>query len=368
MIESRRRNRSVLACLLAVPFLATVSTASPAPRRPTVAAKGGAQAPKPPEPTPAPDVTLTIHAPTTRGPWTMRVTNVGDVPVRIAADARLLSLEVTPRGARVPVRCELPEDMRPSSDREGALVVPAKRSYAETFEPRLYCFGEKLDALAPGSMVVARLGWPAGSKTAPPFEVASIEGLAPERAPLKSIEAPPIALPDEPSPALVSELVHPQDVDPDAPRLSLEGAAAVDSVSPNEIEIPVTLRNEGQRTVVVRFRPEVLSFDVISPAGIEHCAWPTMPATAMPEMFTTLGPSAAETLNLSLADYCTRGSLDKKGLLVVRPQLDTRRASGLVLGLRTFDGTLTAAKPTVVRLHRGGAPVGPLRRPRLEDQ
>src|SRR4029077_12043842 len=39
---------------------------------------------------PPPDVRLTIEVPTTRGTWTMRVTNAGDVPVRIAADARLL--------------------------------------------------------------------------------------------------------------------------------------------------------------------------------------------------------------------------------------------------------------------------------------
>jgi len=88
----------------------------------------------------------------------------------------------------------------------------------------------------------------------------------------------------------------------------------------------------------------------------------------MPEMFTTLAPNGSETLYLGLADYCTKGSLNRSGLVVVRPWLDTRDASGRSVGLRTFDGTLIATTPTVVRLHRGGAPEGPLKRPRLEGQ
>jgi len=315
-----------------------------------------------------PDLKLVIDARTTRGPWTMRLTNEGEIPVRIAADASLLTLEVTPRGARLPIRCDLPDDMRPTTDRERALVVPPKRSYAERFEPRLYCFGEKLAALTPGAIVVARLGWINGLKTAPPFEVGPIEGVAPELAPLKSIDASPIALPDEPLAASAPDTRPQADANVDSPRLSLQGASAVDASSPSEIDVPVTIRNESQRTVVVRFRPEVLTFDVIGPGGIEQCGWATLPAAAMPEMFTTLPPNGSETLDLSLADYCTEGgALDQKGLLVVRPRLDTRNASGLAVGMRTFDGTLVANTPTVVRLHRGAAPVGPLVRPRLED-
>jgi hypothetical protein len=369
MTESRRPTRSMLAFLLCLALLTAASTASPggSPQRPT------SRPTKPkvslPEPKPVPDIKLVIEAATARGPWRMRAINVGDVPVRISADASLLSFEVTPRGARSAVRCELPEDMRPNNDRERALVVPPKRAYAASFEPRLYCFGEKLEALAPGAVVVARLGWPGGPKTGAPFEVTPIEGIDPELAPLKSIESEPIALPDEPSVPLVPEAAHPQNVEVDAPRLSLQGAAAVDANSPNDIEIPVTLRNDDERTVVLRFRPEVLAFDVIGPGGIEHCAWPAQPSAPTPEVFASVPPNGTETLDIGLADYCTRGSsLDQGGLLVVRPRLDTRNASGVSLGLRTFDGTLIATKPTVVRLHRGAAQAGPLRRPRLEPQ
>ncbi|MDP9001478.1 MAG: hypothetical protein M3O46_15360 [Myxococcota bacterium] len=326
------------------------------PRKP----KGPPREPKAP-----PDIGLAIETSSTRGPWTMRITNAGSVPVRVVADARLLSFEVTPRSVRTPVRCELPSDMRPKDDLERALVVPPKGSYAETFEPRLYCFGTKLDALAPGAIVVGRLGWRARSKIEPPFEASPIEGVEPELGPLKSVDASPVAIPDEPTPSIVVPGPIPSLLDPDTPRLSMEGSTWVDADAPHDIEISITLRNEGPRPVVVRVRPDVLAFDVIGTAGAEHCAWPTMPSAAMREMFTKLAPKESETLVVTLDSYCTAHSLDQGGLIVVRPRFDSRKASGIPLGLRTFDGELIATTPTIVRLHRGAAP-RLLVRPRLE--
>jgi hypothetical protein len=334
------------------------ATTTRAPRKPKVDG---------PKPTPPPRVTLSIDAPTTRGPWTMRVTNEGDVPVHVVADARLLTLEVTPRSARGPVHCDLPADMRPGDDLSRTLVVPAKRSYAEAFEPRLYCFAEgKIDTVAPGAIVAAHLGWTTGSKTEGPFEVSPIDGVGPEVGSLKSLDSAPIALPDEPTARLPPTFGDVQNVEDDVPRLSLQASPTVDAVMPNNIEIPVTLRNEGGSPVIVRFRPEALRFDVVAPGGVEHCAWPTVPAAPLREMFVTLAPHASATLDVTLSSYCTGRGLDRPGLLVVRPQLDTRHASGASLGLRTFDGTLAATVPTLVRLHRGAAPAGPLLRPHLE--
>src|SRR5579863_8450192 len=75
---------------------------------------------------PRPEVSLAIEAPSARGTWTMRITNDGDVPVNVAADARLLRLEVAERSAHKPAWCELPAEMRPSDPTERALVVPPK--------------------------------------------------------------------------------------------------------------------------------------------------------------------------------------------------------------------------------------------------
>jgi hypothetical protein len=277
----------------------------------------------------------------------MRLTNEGDVPVSIAADARLLSLEVTERGARRPVHCELPADMRPGDDLERALVVPPKRSYVESFDPRLYCFSAAAqDALASGAIVVAHLGWKtAGNK--PPFEVWPIDGVEPVLGPLHSVASPPIALPDEPTPALAEGPAV------GTPRLQLTASRAVEGGSPAKVEIPVTLRNEGSRPVTVRFRPETLGFDVIGQAGVTDCAWPTPPTAPMRELFTTVPSGGTTTLSVLLGAYCGGHVLDNAGLLVVRPRLDTRKASGEPIGLRAFDGLVIATRPTLVRLHSG---------------
>ena len=361
----------LLAVLSAVGSSTRADEPEPSPAPPTAVVAKAMSRPVPrahalaPEAKPSPNLRLTLEAPTTRGRWKMRVVNDGEIPVRVVADARLLNLDVTPRGARSPVRCELPADMRSTSDLERALIVPAKRAYAEDFEPRLYCFGTKLDALAPGAVVVAHLGYATGGKAKPPFASSPIEGVEPEVAPLKSIDAAPIALPDEPSPWTATPPA-PQGADLDLPRLTIRGSAAVDAMTPHEIEIPITLRNESLRTVVVRFRPEVLGFDVTAQNGVDRCSWPTLPAAPLREMFTTLGPKASETIDVNLSAYCTGAILNDPGLLLVRPWLDTRNAAGAVVGLRTFDGAILSITSTVVRLHRGAAPPGPLRPPELE--
>jgi hypothetical protein len=321
--------------------------------------------PKAPEPPrPEAEVRLTLDAPTTRGEWTIRMTNDGSVPVRVVADARLIALEVTPRGARKPERCELPPDMRPGDDLDRGLVLPPRRAYMESFEPRLYCFGKKLDALAPGAIVVAHLGW-TGRGMAPPLEVSAIDGVEPEVAARKALDAPPVALPDEPAPSPIPAVLR-GDAGFDAPRLSLRSGAAVEAEAPNDIELPVTLSNEGTRPVIVRFRPEALTFDVMGPAGAEHCAWPRLPTAATRELFTTLPAKGTTSLDVMLVAYCSGHSLDQGGLLVVRAGLDTRSASGENMGLNTFDGVVQATTPTLVRLRRGLAP-DPHVRPKVQD-
>jgi hypothetical protein len=294
----------------------------------------------------------------------MRVSNEGDVPFRIVADARLLALDVLPRGARESTRCALPGDMRPENDLERPLVLPPGHAYVESFEPRLYCFGgKKLDALAPGTIVVARLGWL--GKASRFAAVSPIDGVEPRLASRPSVDAPPIVLPDEPTPALTpSVIAGPADQDP--PKLSLRSGESVDADLSSAIEIPVTLRNQGTRAVVLRFRPETLRFDVSSPGGADHCAWPSLATAPTRDLFTTLAPGATTSLVAVLGQYCDSHTFDNPGLLVVRARLDTRNASGASLGLATFDGEVVALSPTIVRLHRGRS-AKPSVRPQLEQ-
>ena len=75
----------------------------------------------------------------------------------------------------------------------------------------------------------------------------------------------------------------------------------------------------------------------------------------------------ARSLTVLLAAYCRTRSFDQPGLVVVRPQLDTRRAGGEAIGLRTYNGQVIATSATVVRLHTGTGKVR-LARPQLEPQ
>jgi hypothetical protein len=339
-------------------------------------------APKAEDAAPPPNVTLAIEASTPRGPWKMRVTNQGDVPVTIVADARLLALDVTPRSARKAEHCELPGEMRPEDDLSRPLVLPPKRSYAERFEPRLYCLdGSRLEALAPGAIVIATLGW-AGHGTHPPVMVSPVEGLEAQVASSKSIRSAPIALPDEPTPSFTPqpEGAVPASIKADAPAstkgdasasrrveadLVVQSATSVDAASSSDIAIPVTLTNKGHRAAIVRFRPETLGFDVVGPQGADHCSWSALPSAPTLDLFTTLGAGAQTSLTVLLSAYCSARVLARSGLYVVRASLDTRKAPGAEIGLRTFDGQVIATSPTVVRLRRG-TEVETLTHPSLE--
>jgi hypothetical protein len=194
--------------------------------------------------------------------------------------------------------------------------------------------------------------------------VSAIEGVEPEVAPLAAIESPPIALPDEPTPMGADDPTRTPD-DPDPVHLVLKSNRAVDATSAEDLTLTVTVRNEGKRPARLRFRPEVLGFEVTSSSGVQHCGWPTPPSAPVRDYFTTLAPGGAESLTVVLGDYCGRTPFESSGLVVVRPDLDTRRGGGEAIGLKTFDGVVIAATPTVVRLHQASGKQRP-ERPRLD--
>lgn len=311
-------------------------------------------------------VKFSVAAPATSSGWLLSVVNEGDVPVRILADARLLAFDVTPRSARRSIHCELPTAMRPADDLERALVLPPKREFRETFEPRLYCFGrEGFDALAPGAIVTARLGPHVSAFRSAPSEVFPIDGVEPVVAPTRILQAPPIALPDEAS--LHPAAGHPESPAEalDLPRLKLESPLAIDADSPEAVEVPLTLRNEGSTPVTVRFRPETIGFHVTQPAGALSCFWPVLPTAPTRELFTTLAPRGSVELTVTLQSYCADELFAHSGILEIRPFLETHGASGAPLGLRTFEGRLTGSSITFVRIQHGRV-TQPLVRPRAQ--
>jgi hypothetical protein len=295
------------------------------------------------------------------GPWTVRVVNDGDVPVRLLADDRLLSFDVTARGERRPFRCELPSVMQPSDPLQRAVVLPAHHAIIETVDPRLYCFGDTaFSALAPGATVVAHLG--SAESTARWPAVSPLDDVEPVVRALRSLDAPAVALPDDPTPPLGAAWPHTGAATPtdasqaDAAKLTLGGPRAVDAPTAQDIAVPLTLRNEGSRPVTVRFRPDSLGFDVTRAGVTRQCAWPVPPTPANRELYTTIAPHGSVDITLELSAYCDAATLDQPGLLFVTPWLDTRNSSGNAVGIRSFDDLVVATRKTIVRLQHTSAP------------
>ena len=341
-------------------------------------AVAAAIAPGPVAPPPSVKLTLAAAGPDTE--WTMRVENTGSVPYLLAADARLLVLDVTPPGSSAPVRCALPQDMRPDGDGGRALVVPPQRAYKETIDPRMYCFGPReRAALVPGATVAAHLGWPEPQKGKPrrapiaPFVITPLDGVEPRVAAAKEISAAPSTLPPSlnaggaaaaPStPPAIAPSADPAAAPEDT--LSLHVAPTGDSSVGSEVTTTVTITNDGTRAATLLFRMATLSFDVGGPTGSRRCGDPPNIDSPIRELFTTLAPRARATMSVLLGELCPEGTFDAEGLYTVRPVADTRHASGKSIGLRTFDGLIIGHSPQVMRVRhpkRAGLP----RRPVLE--
>jgi hypothetical protein len=333
---------------------------------PLVARAAPPAPPAPPAAAAAPaSVSLTIDTLAPQSPWKMRIENTGAVPLRVLADARLLSFDITPPGAKKSVRCALPADMRPSSDLDRVLVVPPKRSYSEIFDPRLYCFGHtEAAALISGAKVVAHLGFAAaahGKKPVAPFEVAPIEGVVPVVSPAREVVSSPMTLPASESSASPAAPPPPNvaTANGDAPfptKLSLSVPAHVGAYRPYELTIAVTVHNDGARAVTLLFRPETIGFDVIAPSGTVRCSWPTRVGGTVREAYTTVRAKGRATVSVLLPDLCPDNTFDQGGLYVVRPRVDTRGGASESLGLTTFEGEVIGTTTTLLRIRHGNNP------------
>ncbi|WP_437591957.1 hypothetical protein [Sorangium sp. So ce1000] len=200
---------------------------------PKASAKASAKtkAPEAPPLPPAP-ARLWLIAPSPHEPWTLRIDNEGERPMRIPADVRLLRLEIDTLNKRTKktVRCAAPAGFKPSGfpERRALLLAPGQ-SYVEQFDPRLLCFGKDEAALAGGAVVKTWYGWgppPKWSRRPPaaPFAAESTDD-PPAFAPATGLAAPTVVLsyglPPKPAaaggaggaepPSPADETAHPSD-------------------------------------------------------------------------------------------------------------------------------------------------------------
>jgi hypothetical protein len=304
---------------------------------------------------PAAEASLHVTPGALGTPWTFEVTNADSTPLRVVADARLLTLDVTPGQddeahptPKPTIHCSLPPELHPSTDADRVRVLAPGATYVEMFDPRMYCWsGREIAALAPGARVVARLGWP-GHGHSPPFVTDEAIGGA-SRTGVKELRAEPVVTPDE----LEEEG---EEREQPARALSVSTAARIDAETSNSLEITVSVRNATSRPVRLMLRPETLAFKVESPAGVHHCSWGRRPAFPIAEVFRVIPPGGVTSTTVLLGAICPDGTFAKAGLYTVSSRIDTRSYSARQIGLDSFDGVVRAAEPTLVRIRRSLAP------------
>ncbi len=358
----------------------------------------------------APPLVVSVTPGSGGGPWKLRVENTGDVPVRIAADPRLLVLDVTPPAGFIdptaktkraatstpqapqPVRCVLPDDARPSTDEGRDLVVPAKRSWSTNVDPLFYCFGARERAmLVTGATVTAHFGWPAplvkpSARTkpvviAPPFVAAPVGAAVSKVAPAKALAAAPFTLTESVTPnapvapatpttppagATATGATALPPLPPGTASLVVSMPDALDVARGNEISSTVTVVNEGDKAAVFLLRAEMFRFSVAGPAGSVACGTTRAVDAPIRELYSTIAPKGRASIGVLVNALCPGDTFDAPGVYRVTPTLDTSEASGRSIGLKTWDGEARARSPMLLRVRSSRRPPTSTTRPALD--
>lgn len=311
----------------------------------------------------------------------MRVKNESDAPVRLAADARLLTLAVTAPGAKKPALCALPRDSWPLSDRERELVLPPERSWSRSFDPRFFCFAAKeAAALVPGASVVATLGFdeprPARGRKGRPAQHPFVATMLPEAAPapvgIKRLAAAAFTIAEAPELTAKSagpkagDTAPPSERKPESDSLvELTVGARIDAAIGREVAATVSLRNRDHAPVTTLFRPSTVGFEVLGPEGVVHCTQRIVRGSPIAELFSTLAAGASSSLTVNVDAACPNETFARAGVYEVSAIFDSTGASGTALGLRTLDASVRGREPLLVRVRRS-APGAPEPAPKLD--
>ncbi len=310
--------------------------------------------PPPPPPTNPPSITLALTANAPDQGWAMHVTNTGLEPLRIVADARALSLEITPAGGGAMVRCSLPAEMRPLSDNTSrTLVLVGGRSYTERFDPRLYCFAaHDAAALTLGATVVGKLGF-APTNLAPPYEVTwALDGTTIDASaapsPAKEVVSAPVTLAAAPV-ADAGAPIPAAATDGIPVHLAIAMPARLDVATTFEQQTSLSVTNKDPRPVSLLLRPSTTGFIVDLPQGGQARCGAPAGMTAISELLTTLPANGGRTSVTVDIDSLCPDVFSRPGLYVVRPRIDTRRVTGSVSSYRGE----AIGDPSLIRVRTG---------------
>jgi hypothetical protein len=333
---------------------------------------------------PLANVTFRIQTPNDDGAWKMIVTNEGDTPVRLAADGRLLTLEIVPPEPDVSsaetkptapkpkkppetVLCRLPPLLRPAGviDERAVILAPDAR-YEEVFDPRLYCFGQReAQALANASSVRGKLGFPSpparGAKPPPPAPPFAVEPVARDAsvAPIKELATEPFSVPhhvETSNPTARDEATRAaSEIDSRAPDLELSAPLRVEGESELTVAIPFTIKNTGGRATMLHIRRDNMLFDIEGPDGSAHCGSVPFDRQIPNDLFGALRPGAARELDVWVGELCPNTVFDRPGLYQLRPTL-VFPSSAPGMPIHTWTTPLRIAEPILVRISRGRLP------------
>jgi hypothetical protein len=350
------------------------------------------------------------------GMFRMVLTNEGSSPLRIAADGRLLWLEVVsapepppsdkekgdkekgekdrhPTKAAPPKAfpsgkmplCKMPPEMRPDTllpDR--ALILEPGERYEETIDPVALCgAGAVAAGLGAGAIVYPHYGFPETRRPAPQKKGAKPEKPRPpyiaegtkleDETAIRSIDGTPIVLgpmdepPDPSATGSRNDAPHGDDpVDERAPRLTLDAPARVDAGSAEDITVTLQVANVGKRKAIVHLRTDDLAFTVVKPTGETAKCNPSAGKRAVArDFFETLAPDAHRAMTVRVRELCAQSTFDRPGVYLITPRLALREG-GDQFRLAGFLGTVRAA-PMRLRVRTGKLPYYPSR-PRSQGE
>lgn len=312
-------------------------------------------------------------------PWTVTITNEGDLPVDLAADARLLSFNVRAPGKKTAVRCTLPDSGRPSKpDPHTATRIGPRESVTEDFDPRLYCFdaaGQKL--LVPGALITPYFGWAPPKPRSHWYRGRRVADHVPETAPFvaelveepteegeaslgfvadKELRGQTFALRSEYADWSAARLVTTEERTEESP-LDLRLVQGSDAEAERNATVELTIRNLAQEDVRLYFRRELVSFEVVGPEGRNTTCNPIPEARAPDrQAFMLLSHGERRSYVSRLTELCDHGTFATPGIYRVHARFLATQ-TGADQGLSAFTGTVVSREAAVVRIRTGETPL-----------